>query len=76
MIIKERDCDGKENRLFKKGIAMGKILIKGGKLVFSEGVVEADLAIEQGLFTSIGHNLKVGPSDLVIDASENMSYLD
>jgi dihydropyrimidinase len=48
---------------------MGQTIIKGGKLVFSEGVVEADLAIEQGVFASIGHNLKAGPSDLLIDAS-------
>jgi len=44
-------------------------IIKGGTVVFSEGVVDTDVSIRNGLFESIGKDLKVEPDYRVIDAS-------
>jgi dihydropyrimidinase len=44
-------------------------IIKGGNVVFSEGVAESDLLIEEGIIKCIGKELEVRSRDTVIDAS-------
>lgn len=43
--------------------------IKGGSVVFSEGVVDTDISIRNGLFENIRRDLKVEPDYRLIDAS-------
>ena len=44
-------------------------IIKGGKVVFSEGVAESDILIEKGVIKCIGKELEVRSRDTVIDAA-------
>ena len=46
-----------------------KYIIKKGKVVFSEGVLEGDISIENGLIKSISKDLNVEPGCKIIDAS-------
>ena len=48
---------------------MERTVIMGGKLVLSEGVVEADLAIEGSVVSQMGRRLRPKSGDHVIDAS-------
>lgn len=46
-----------------------KYIIKKGKVVFSEGMLEGDISIENGLVESISKDLNVEPGCKIIDAS-------
>jgi dihydropyrimidinase len=45
-------------------------VVKGGKVVFGEGLIEADISIKNGLIECIGKDLKSSSDDKVIDASD------